>query len=333
MPRFKVSSATICDHLWQKWFLEPFFFVNHNPIAEQIMIRNLAVVLIVISSLALLSCESKEERLRKSIESEFKKTEGTFAVAFKDLGTGTELLINEHDLFHAASTMKTPVMIEVYKQAAEGKFALTDSIPVKDEFKSIVDGSPYKLSSADDSYAAIYDQVGAKVPMSALVYYMITSSSNLATNIVIEKVDAKNVTQTMRDFGAKDLLVLRGVEDNKAFQAGLSNKVTAYDLMLIFEKLAKGEAVSKEASESMLDVLSKQEFNTIIPANLPPGTKVAHKTGWIKGLHHDSGIVYGPDGKTYVLVLLSRELKDEDAGVATMAKVSKMIYDYAVNEE
>jgi beta-lactamase class A len=227
--------------------------------------------------------------------------------------------------------MKTPVMIEVYKQAEEGKLALTDSILIKDEFKSIVDGSPYKLSSSDDSYAPIYEQIGKKATLSSLVYDMITASSNLATNIVIELVDPKKVTQTMRDFGAKDILVLRGVEDTKAFQAGLSNKVTAYDLMLIFEKIATGTAVSKQASDSMRDILLEQDFNTIIPAKLPAGTKVAHKTGWITGLHHDSGIVYPENGSPYVLVLLSRNMDDEKAGIEAMANVSKLIYDYATN--
>ncbi len=293
------------------------------------MVRNSLLFIIAVLGLVTMSCQSREEKLRKNIEAELKKELGTFAVAYKDLRSGKEFLINEHDLFHAASTMKTPVMIEVYKQAIEGKFALTDSILVKDEFKSIVDGSPYKLSSSDDSYAPLYDEIGKKATLSSLVYDMITASSNLATNIVIELVDPKNVTQTMRDMGAKDLLVLRGVEDSKAFQAGLSNKVTAYDLMLIFEKIGNGTAVSKEASDSMLDILLEQDFNTIIPAKLPEGTKVAHKTGWITGLHHDSGIVYPENGNPYVLVLLSRNMKDEQAGVEAMANVSKMIYEYA----
>jgi beta-lactamase class A len=121
------------------------------------------------------------------------------------------------------------------------------------------------------------------------------------------------------------------VEDTKAFQAGLSNKVTAYDLMLIFEKIATGTAVSKQASDSMRDILLEQDFNTIIPAKLPAGTKVAHKTGWITGLHHDSGIVYPENGSPYVLVLLSRNMDDEKAGIEAMANVSKLIYDYATN--
>lgn len=295
--------------------------------------RTCGVVILTGALLLLVACESPKDGLKKNIAAEFGKTAGTFAVAFKDLNTGEEILINEHDLFHAASTMKTPVMIEVFKQANAGKLSLRDSIVVKDEFKSIVDGSPYSLSASNDSYARIYDWVGKKMPLDSLVYYMITASSNLATNIVIELVDAKNVTQSMRDLGARDIQVLRGVEDNKAFQAGLSNKVTAYDLMLIFEKLARGEVVDKKSSDQMLGILRDQDFNDIIPAKLPAGTTVAHKTGWITGLHHDSGIVYPRNGNAYVLVLLSRELKDEEAGVEIMANVSKMIYDYTTGKK
>jgi beta-lactamase class A len=161
---------------------------------------------------------------------------------------------------------------------------------------------------------------------------MIIVSSNLATNIIIELVDAKKVTQSMRDLGANDIMVLRGVEDQKAYEAGLSNTTTALDLMIIFEKLAKGEAVNAEADQQMIDILLNQHFNEIIPAKLPKAVKVAHKTGSITGVQHDSGIVINHDGTKYVLVLLSKNLKDTDKGVAAMANVSEMIYHYVVSD-
>jgi beta-lactamase class A len=219
-------------------------------------------------------------------------------------------------------------MMEAYKQASEGKFSLSDSILIKDQFKSIVDSSMYSLTAQDDSDTLIYKHLGEKTPISSLIYNMITVSSNLATNILIEKVDAKKVTQSLRDIGAKDIKVLRGVEDNKAFKAGLNNQVTAYDLMLIFEKLGKGEAVSTKASKEMIDILLDQKYNTIIPAKLPAEVKVAHKTGWITGINHDSGLIILPDGKKYVLVLLSGKVENEKAAIESMATVSKMIYDF-----
>jgi len=285
-----------------------------------------------ILSFFLWSCTSQSplEILEQQIKDELAQVEGIFGLAFKNLATGEEILISARDSFHAASTMKTPVLIELYKQAAEGKFNLTDSILIKNEFKSIVDGSPYSMSIDDDSEGKLYNAIGSKSTIADLAYDMIIYSSNLATNILIDLVDAKKVTQTMRELGAPDIQVLRGVEDIKAFEKGLSNSTTAFDLMAIYEKMALQQIVSEEASDEMVDILFDQQFNEIIPAHLPDDVKVAHKTGVITGVHHDSGIVFLPDGRKYVLVILSRELGDFDAGTAKMADVSKIIYDYVV---
>lgn len=268
------------------------------------------------------------DQLKQSIETELGKQTGVFAVAFKDLATGKELLIRERDEFHAASTMKTPVMVEVYKQAAQRRLSLTDSILIKTEFSSIVDGSPYQLQATQDSDTALYQQVGTKRTLSSLVYDMIIWSSNLATNLVIERVGAQNVMQTMRDLGAKDIQVRRGVEDSKAFAKGLNNTTTAYDLMVIFDKMATGQLVSAEASQAMINILLDQKFNNAIPAKLPKTVRVAHKTGSITGIRHDCGIVFLPDGRRYVLVLLSKNIKDDVATAATMATVSEWVYRY-----
>jgi beta-lactamase class A len=273
------------------------------------------------------------EAVKKQITDRLWKEPGVFAVAFKDLASGETILINEQERFHAASTMKTPVMIEVYKQAAEGKFSLDDSIVIRNEFKSIVDSSSFTLSPDDDSDKELYKHVGEPRTLSALVYDMIIVSSNLATNMVIEMVNAKNVTQTMRKLGADSIQVLRGVEDSKAYEKGLSNTTNAYDLMVIFEKMAAGKTVSPEASQAMINILLDQRFNEIIPARLPKDVKVAHKTGDITGVRHDCGIVILPDGRKYVLVLLSKKLEKADAGIMAMAEVSEMIYNYVTKKQ
>jgi len=266
------------------------------------------------------------EKLSQQISDSFALQKGVFAVAFRDLSTGKTIFINEHEDFHAASTMKTPVMIEIYKQAARKKISLSDEIVIRNEFKSIVDGSSFSLDSADDSDKEIYKHIGEKRSMGSLVYDMIIVSSNLATNMVIELADAKKVTQTMRRFGAKDIQVRRGVEDQKAYDAGLNNTTTAFDLLLIFEKIATGKAVNKKADDDMIKILLDQRFNEIIPAKLPSTVKVAHKTGSITGVQHDSGIVFLPDGRKYVLVLLSKQLENSAAAIQAMATVSEMIY-------
>lgn len=282
--------------------------------------------------LLITSCKSPVEEVTKNIKKELSKVEGDFAIAFKNISTGETILINEKEVFHAASTMKTPVMIEVFKQVAAGNMSLDDSITVTNKFKSIVDSSQYSLPPESDSELDLYTKVGTKKRLGDLVYDMIIASSNLATNIVIELVDARNVTKTMRDLGAADILVLRGVEDQKAFEAGLSNTTTAFDLMLIYEKLANGEAVNEEADQQMIEILLDQKFNEIIPARLPKIVKVAHKTGSITGVQHDSGIVILHDGSKYVLVTLSKNLKDKDKGVAAMARVSDLIYHHVVED-
>jgi beta-lactamase class A len=297
---------------------------------------NLKLPAILATAILLISSCSTSKKALKTLQSDIDKEisgkKGTFAVAFKDMQTGREIKINDHVVYHAASTMKTPVLIEVYKQAAEAKFSLNDSIELKNEFKSIVDGSSYSLDSADDSEFELYKHIGDKRTINALLYQMIIVSSNFATNLIIQKVGAQNVTQSMRQLGAKDILVLRGVEDDKAFEKGLINTTTAHDLMLIFEKIAKGEAVNAEASQAMINILLDQKFNEIIPALLPPGVKVAHKTGSITHVHHDSGIVILPNGRKYVLVLLSKDWEDEKQAIQTMANISLLIYKYVTGK-
>ena len=296
--------------------------------------RQFAVVLLLISLVSnsctkLMAQTPQANELVSKIKQELAKNEGTFAIAFKDALTGEQILINEREKFHAASTMKTPVMIEVFKQAAAYKFNLTDSILIKNEFKSIVDGSSFELNVKDDSEPEFYKIIGQKRPLSEVMYQMIIASSNLATNLIIEWVDARNVTQTMRSLGAMDIEVLRGVEDSKAFAKGLNNKVTAFDLMILYDQMARGKIIDPPTSEKMIAILLDQKFNDVIPAQLPKEVKVAHKTGWIVGVRHDSGIVILPGGRRYSLVILSKNLKDEPAAIRSMATVSKMIYDYA----
>ncbi len=286
-----------------------------------------------LSAMTTVSSAQPGQELIHTIKTLLGSQKGIFAMAFRNVQTGETLLINEHDQFHAASTMKTPVMIELYKQAAKGSIVLTDSLTVKNEFKSIVDSSLYQLDATDDSQQELYKQIGTRRTVYDLMYQMIILSSNLATNMLIELADGKKVTQSMRDLGAKDIQILRGVEDNKAYQKGWNNTTTAYDLMLIYDKMAKGEIVNERSSKEMINILLAQKYNEIIPAKLPKEVKVAHKTGSITGVQHDSGIVFLPDGKKYVLVLLSRKLEEEKTAIEAMATVSEMIYRYVVQQK
>lgn len=267
----------------------------------------------------------------KGIDSIASRTHGTIGVAFKDLTTGKEYYRHANESFHAASTIKTPVMIEVFRQVREGIFSLDDSLEVVNRFASLIGRRPYSLDSATDSDDSLYREIGKKVPIRKLVFDMITVSSNLAADLLVEKVRPKNIRRTMRSIGAGGIRVLRGVEDTEAYLAGKNNTVTAISLSVMFERLAKKRVVSKKASEEMLDILKQQKFNNMIPARLPKRVRVAHKTGSSTGIVHDSGIVYLPDGRKYILVILSKNLRDSKDGINAGAGISKIIYDYEVN--
>lgn len=269
------------------------------------------------------------QELKTKIENEFAAVEGRFALVFRDLSNPmNEIFINEKETFHAASTMKTPVMMELFKQASEKKFRLTDSILIKNEFKSIVDNSLYSMNIERDGGDNFYKLIGTKQPIIDLIIDMIIYSGNLCTNILIELADANKVNETMRSIGAKDIRVLRGVEDMKAFDSGLNNTTTAFDLMIIFQTLAEGSFISQKACDEMIEILLQQKHRTKISALLPEDVRVANKTGSITGVNHDSGIVFLPDGRMYVLVILSKNLSDMKAGNDAIAKVSRLIYDF-----
>ncbi len=265
--------------------------------------------------------------LRDAVETAWSGVHGSFAVAFEDLQTGRQLLIDESEVFHAASTMKIAVMIEVYRQATRGMLRLDDSLVVRNVFPSIVDGSPFSLDQGDDSDAEIYDSLGRPLSVRDLLFRMITVSSNLATNLLIERVGAANVTATAHLLGASHLQVLRGVEDQKAYDRGMNNTTTAMDLLVLLRAIATGTAVDRTASGAMYEILASQRLRDKIPALLPAGVLVANKTGSFRTVQHDAGIVTLPDGRRYVLVVLSKDLTNDDAGRDAIARISRVVYD------
>ncbi len=285
---------------------------------------------LLILCIAVAGCANKTksvEDLENSIQQILSTLEGDFAVAYQDLNNPDhKVLINADERFHAASTMKTPVLIELYKRAEMGEFDVQDSIKIKNEFKSIVDGSSFTMEVSEDSEKDLYTNLGEKTTFYKLAYEMITRSSNLATNILIDHLNAEKVTQTMRDLGADSIMVLRGVEDLKAYRAGLSNSTTARDLLIMFEHLASDTLVSKSANAEMLAVLKDQKYNDMIPAKLPGGTEVAHKTGWITNVHHDSGIVYKNEDSGYIMIFLSKNAPDREAVLNAGAEISLLLY-------
>ena len=252
-------------------------------------------------------------------------------VAFRDLASGAELFLNADESFHAASTMKVPVLIEAFRQIDAGRLRLDQGILLVNQFGSIVDGSPYSLDPADDSDSTLYLRLGHRVSIRELVDRMITRSSNLATNAVIAVIGAERANATAHALGARRMNVLRGVEDTKAFEAGRNNTTSARDLAALLAALERGDAASPASTDSMRSILLRQEFNDRIPAGLPPGTRVAHKTGEITAVAHDAAIVY-PSGRRapYVLVILTRGIRDAKVSAALAADISRIVYEHVV---
>jgi beta-lactamase class A len=252
----------------------------------------------------------------------------TIGVAYYDLDSGASLERNGTTVFHAASTMKVPVMLGIFEAVTRGELRLDQPVAVRNDFTSILDGSHYALESREDSDAELYERVGRELPLEELVRRMIVRSSNLATNLVIEKIGAPRVMALMKTIGANDIQVLRGVEDDKAYHAGMNNTTTAHDLMLILKALGEKRVVSAEASAKMIDILLAQEHNDSIPAGLPKGTPVAHKTGSITEIAHDAALVLPPDGSRYVLVVLTRGFKENADAQRVIAEISRAVWSY-----
>ncbi len=274
--------------------------------------------------LSLLVAAGQQTDLRARLEKLIDASGAEVAIAGQTLDRNESLAIDADATFHAASTMKVPVMIELFRQAQAGTLSLDEPVLVRNEFHSIVDGSVYQLSVGDDSDAEVYKAVGKTITLRQLCEAMITVSSNFAANLLIERLGAKSIQATTDRLGAPGMHVLRGVEDQKAFDAGMNNTTTAQALAVLMMRLATGQAVGAKADAEMVDILKRQHFHDAIPAGLPDGTVVAHKTGNITNIHHDAAIVYGK--RPYVLVVLVRGIQEETKSAALIASISREVW-------
>jgi beta-lactamase class A len=241
---------------------------------------------------------------------------------FRDLSRADSLAVNADARFHAASTMKVAVMIQVFREADAGRLDLRGRLPVANAFRSLADSSTFALDAADDSDPELFRRIGQEVRVDELVHRMITRSSNLATNLLMDRVGADRVQAAMHDIGADSLRVLRGVEDGAAYRAGLNNTTTARGLGIALAAIANGEAAHAVSCGRMLEILSDTEDRDAIPRGLPRRTRFAHKTGEITGVRHDGGVVYLRGRPRYVIVVLT-------AGIADVAVANRLIADLA----
>jgi beta-lactamase class A len=277
-----------------------------------------------------LSAQQALDRLTDRLESLERDAHArALGVAVFDAETGATLNYHADRWFHAASTIKVPILLGVFAAIDRGDLLPHSRVHVRNRFLSVVEDIPFRVESGRDANSAVHNAIGKMMRVDELAYHMITTSSNLATNLLLGVTGANSVNQTLKELGVADGIELeRGVEDELAFEKGINNMVTADGLLRILVLLSQGKAFSPALSRRMMDILHGQEFNQGIPARLPKGTRVAHKTGEISTVAHDAGVVYLPKRKPYVLVVLSEWDPAGSGRSRTIAAISHTIYEF-----
>ena len=267
--------------------------------------------------------QSEIERIEKESGAQ------AIAVALHDLETGLELQHHADRWFHAASTIKVPILLGAFAAIDRGDLLPHSRVHVRNRFLSVVEDIPFRVESGRDANSAVHNAIGKMMRVDELAYHMITTSSNLATNLLMGVIGSDAVNKTLRELDVEDGIELRrGVEDELAFEKDINNMVTANGLLRILVMLAEGKAFSPALSRRMMDILHGQEFNQGIPALLPKGARVAHKTGEISTIAHDAGVVYLPKRKPYVLVILTEWDPAASGRSRTIAAISHAIYQF-----
>ena len=246
-------------------------------------------------------------------------------ISFYDAETTLQWSFNADQYFHAASTMKLAVLLGVFREVDRGALSLEAPVHIRNRFTSIVNQQPFMLDLGRDADPDVYGHLGKTLTVRELAYWMITKSSNLATNLLVDVIGIPTIQQALDELEIDGVKVLRGVEDQAAFDAGLNNEVTANGLMKMLRLIGDGKAFSKQSCEEMLNIMLDQQYRSGIPAGLPKAARVAHKTGNISTVHHDAGIVFLEGRKPYVLVILTQFPAETGRGTA-VAEVSRDIF-------
>src|SRR5438445_567145 len=227
--------------------------------------------------------------------------------------------------FHAASTIKVAVLLSVFRAVDEGRFRLDDSLHVRNRFISVADGSPFYLDRDSDAMPELYQAIGQTAKISALAEGMISSSSNLATNLLLDLLGVEYARKVLRDAEVEGVELRRGVEDHAAHEKGMNNEATANGLLTLLSAV-RGDFLSSESKEQAIGILLEQRFKSMIPAGLPAHAAVAHKTGEISTACHDMGIVYLPEREPYIAVILTEFDSGHDGRRETVAAISEAIF-------
>ncbi|MDP2872371.1 MAG: serine hydrolase [Bacillota bacterium] len=244
---------------------------------------------------------------------------GHTAVWWEHLATGEVVQLDAEEVYPAASVIKIPILVEAFRQAEEGKLFL-------ESLYSVHEGRRAGGSGVFKEFHA-----GLEVTLRDILTFMIIVSDNTATNLAIDLAGMPSINDTIRRLGLRHTALRRRLMggpfyDRPDYSLAIDNILSAVDMGLLLRLLARGQAVSATSDAAMLDILLRQQVNDRIPMMLPRGVRVAHKTGEFQTTRHDAGVVYGPDGPAYVLVVLTRGLKRPPKAVWQIAELSEEIY-------
>lgn len=229
---------------------------------------------------------------------------------------------------YAASTMKLPLLLAAYRLAAAGRLDLDAEVPVHNEFTSQV-GSGFGVVQADDSDPQPWERLGQTATLRWLCRRSIVRSSNLATNLVLERVGLDAVGEAIAACGATGVSVARGINDYAARdQFGDGNLITTRGLATILSALQHGTAADRATCYAVLEVLAANEVGTDLRAGLPPGTWVAHKNGWVTDVVHDAGLVRPPDARPFVLAVATTAPWPGDVAHSFIASITAAVWEH-----
>src|SRR5688500_7047591 len=247
-------------------------------------------------------------------------------VAIADFESGRDFAYLGDRWFHAASTIKLAVLVGVYGAIHRGELLPQSRVHVRNRFLSVHDGSPYRVRVDRDANAEGHREIGRTLRVSELADHMITTSSNLATNLLLDLVGLDVLQATLEQFELEGIDLRRGVEDEAAFEHGINNRVTARGLVGLLRLIGEERAFSPALSRQMLDILHRQQFRSGIPAGLPRGARVANKTGDISTVAHDAGLVYLPQRKPDAIAVLTEWEPSATGRSTTIAAASYLAY-------
>jgi beta-lactamase class A len=255
------------------------------------------------------------------------------AVAVVDFEHHTSWRLNSERWFHAASTIKVPVLLGVFDAIDKGRFEPYSRVHVRNRFISAHDGECFRVQSNRDANSEVHAAIGKMMMIRELAEHMIVTSSNLATNLLVDVVGVDEINETLQRLRLHGIELRRGVEDEAAWAAGVNNRITADGLCQALRLIEERRAISEQASDAMLEILHNQRFRSGIPAGLPDAARVANKTGEMSTAAHDAGIVYLEGRAPYVVVILTEWEPDEDGRRSTIARISRAVYDYVTAGE